>query len=122
MAAITIRSLADDVVEKLKQRAKRNGRSMEAEAREALTRLVAEDDRSGLENVLEHELAPQRWGRTGAEIRAWLDANPRTEEQLRVAKEWADEIDARPYDGNPFRDPWEAAEEQYQQLRKEHGR
>ena len=41
MAAITIRNLPDDVVEALKQRAQKNSRSMEAEARDALTRLAA---------------------------------------------------------------------------------
>ncbi|MFE6734533.1 hypothetical protein [Microbacterium sp. NPDC057650] len=122
MAAITIRNLSDDVVDALKKRAKRNGRSMEAEAREALFRLIAEDNRSGMENALAQDLTSRRWGRTGAEIRALLDANPRSEEQRRVAREWAAEIDARPYDEEPFRDPWEAAEEDYQRLRKEQGK
>ena len=55
MAAITIRNLPDDVVEALKQRAKKNSRSMEAEVRDALTRLAIGEApaTSGLERMLE---------------------------------------------------------------------
>ena len=38
MATLTIRNLPDDVRDRLRVRAARNGRSMEAEAREALAR------------------------------------------------------------------------------------
>lgn len=123
MAAVTIRNLSDEVVEALKKRAKRNGRSMEAEIREALNRLAADDDLgSGLENALVHAVAPYRWGRTGAEINAWIDAHPPTEEELRVAREWAHEHALRPDDESPLRDPWEVADEQLQRAREEHGR
>ncbi len=36
MASITVRNLDDDVVERLKYKAKQNGRSLEAEVRELL--------------------------------------------------------------------------------------
>ena len=42
MAAITVRNLDDDVKERLKARALRNGRSLEAEARVLLRDAVAE--------------------------------------------------------------------------------
>jgi len=40
MGVITIRRLDDDVIERLKDKAKRHGRSMEEEARVAITRAV----------------------------------------------------------------------------------
>lgn len=48
MATLTIRGLDDQVKEDLRLRAARNGRSMEAEAREILGRAVASSARSGL--------------------------------------------------------------------------
>lgn len=48
MATLTIRGLDDQVKEDLRLRAARNGRSMEAEAREILGRAVASSTRSGL--------------------------------------------------------------------------
>lgn len=45
MATLTIRNLPPEVVKRLKERAKRNGRSMEQEAREILgQRLAARND------------------------------------------------------------------------------
>ena len=41
MATLTIRNLPHDVVERLKERAKQNGRSMEQEAREILGQRLA---------------------------------------------------------------------------------
>ena len=45
MGVLTIRRLDDAVIERLKARAKRNGRSMEEEARLALASLVRETPR-----------------------------------------------------------------------------
>ena len=42
MAAISVRGLDDDIRERLRVRAARNGRSMEAEIREILTTAVSE--------------------------------------------------------------------------------
>ena len=46
MAAISVRGLGDDVRERLRVRAARNGRSMEAEIREILTTAVSEAEPS----------------------------------------------------------------------------
>jgi antitoxin FitA len=46
MAAISIRGLDDDVRERLRVRAARNGRSMEAEIREILTTAVSDTEPS----------------------------------------------------------------------------
>jgi plasmid stability protein len=46
MAAVSIRDLDDDVKDRLRVRAARNGRSMEAEIRAILTAAVSEPDRS----------------------------------------------------------------------------
>ena len=46
MATITIRNLDESVKRKLQVRAALNGRSMEAEARQILTRLVADETSS----------------------------------------------------------------------------
>jgi plasmid stability protein len=43
MAQVLVRGLADDVVERLKARAKRNGRSLEAELRLVLEESAQED-------------------------------------------------------------------------------
>jgi plasmid stability protein len=48
MAAVSIRGLDDSVREKLRVRAARHGRSMEAEMRAILTAAVSEDTREGL--------------------------------------------------------------------------
>jgi|SRR5690606_34884931 len=123
MAAVTIRNLSDEVVEALKKRAKRNGRSMEAEIREALTRLAADDDpRSGLEERLDREYGRGRWYTTAAEVSAWLDAHPPTEEDRQLTKEWLEEHNARPYDEDPFEDPWDRAERQLEELRRAQGK
>lgn len=114
MAAITIRNLSDDVVEALKQRARRNARSMEAEARDVLTRLAHGDDLStGLEEHLAHQVRARRFSVPASEIMARIEANPPTEEEQEAAKRWAEELDT--YRGEffeeDFRDPWERAEE-----------
>jgi antitoxin FitA len=44
MAALSIRNLDDDVRERLRARALSNGRSMEAEARDIITRAVSEPE------------------------------------------------------------------------------
>ena len=46
MAAVSIRDLDDDVKDRLRVRAARNGRSMEAEIRAILTAAVSESDPS----------------------------------------------------------------------------
>jgi antitoxin FitA len=46
MAAVSIRDLDDDVKDRLRVRAARNGRSMEAEIREILTAAVTDPDAS----------------------------------------------------------------------------
>jgi antitoxin FitA len=48
MAAVSIRNLDDSVREKLRVRAARHGRSMEAEMRAILTAAVSEDTHQGL--------------------------------------------------------------------------
>lgn len=47
MAAISVRDLDDDVKERLRVRAARNGRSMESEVRAILVEAVSEPDREG---------------------------------------------------------------------------
>lgn len=44
MATVNVRRLDDEVVSKLKERAAANSRSLEAELRDILERVVAEDD------------------------------------------------------------------------------
>jgi plasmid stability protein len=48
MAAVSIRGLDDSVREKLRVRAARHGRSMEAEMRAILAAAVSEEDQQGL--------------------------------------------------------------------------
>jgi plasmid stability protein len=52
MAAITVRNLDDDVKHRLRIRAARHGRSMEAEVRAIIVEVVAEDEVP--KNILEH--------------------------------------------------------------------
>ena len=114
MAAITIRNLPDDVVETLKVRARRNGRSMESDVRELLTRLAADEspDTSGLEHALAQRLGARRWYTTGDEVATQIAANPPADEDLRVAAEWLTEHRARPYDeADAWDDPWERTEQ-----------
>ncbi|MBS1675251.1 MAG: hypothetical protein JSS74_14950 [Actinobacteria bacterium] len=119
MAAITIRNLPDDVVEALKQRAKRNSRSMEAEVREALTRLtMGEEIPSGLEAAATTQSRALRRTVSGQEINAWIRANPPTPQERRVMDDWRKDLDdwrSIPPDQHEFEDPWEKAA----RLRKE---
>lgn len=111
MATVTIRNLSDEVVAALKERARRNSRSMEAEAREALMRLVQENDGSGIESDLARRLPPpRRWSVPSEEIMAWVDANPASEEEKQAAAEWLEELRAErenPVFDYRIQDPWE---------------
>ena len=117
MAAITIRNLPDEVVDALKKRAKRNSRSMEAEVRDVVTRLAA--DESALENGFAESIPPRRIS-VGAprdvqyiapdpikavrtsDLRAWMAAHPPPPVD---GAAWLADIRA---DGDieDFRDPW----------------
>lgn len=59
MAAISVRDLNEDVAARLKVRAARHGRSMEAEVRAILTESLAggEDDRQNLGQVIRERFA-----------------------------------------------------------------
>ncbi|KJL29952.1 FitA-like ribbon-helix-helix domain-containing protein [Microbacterium oxydans] len=112
MATVTIRNLSDEVVAALKERARRNSRSMEAEVRDMLVRSVrSEESASGVEDDLARRLPPpRRWTVRGDEVMAWIDANPLSDQQRRTRAEWAAEIEADR--GNPvlrdtIEDPWE---------------
>lgn len=111
MATVTIRNLSEEVVAALKERARRNSRSMEAEAREALINLVAENDESGVEQNLARRLPPpRRWSVPAEEIMAWVDANPASEEEKKAAAEWLEELRAErenPIFDYRIQDPWE---------------
>lgn len=108
MAAITIRNLPDDVIEALKARAKTNSRSMEADVRDALTRLATETSPSGVEEVSRQRLSAARFSVPASDVMARLAANPPTDEERRVAAEWRDEYNARPHDEpEAWDDPWE---------------
>ncbi|MBU2663482.1 Arc family DNA-binding protein [Actinoplanes bogorensis] len=72
MAALSIRDLDDSVREKLRLRAARNGRSMEAEIRLILTAAATEDERP--RNDLFSALT-ERFGRLGG---VDLDVSDRT--------------------------------------------
>ena len=113
MATVTIRNLSDDVVVALKERARRNSRSMEAEVRDVLTRL-ASNDASGIEADLAQRVSrPRRWSVPASEIMARVDANPSTPEQRRMREEWAAEMEANrqdPFFLETFRDPWESSD------------
>lgn len=111
MATVTIRNLSDDVVDALKERARRNSRSMEAEVRDVLTRL-AQNNASGLEAELAQRVSrTRRWSVPGSEIMARIDANPSTPEQRKMREEWAAEMEENrknPFFLETFRDPWES--------------
>lgn len=57
MANLTIRNLDDSVVAKLKERAKANNRSLEAELRQILTDTVDSPSRGALLRALAEEIA-----------------------------------------------------------------
>lgn len=123
MAAVTIRNLSDEVVEALKKRAKRNGRSMEAEIREALNRLAAGADlRSGLEGVMASDVTSRRAVPLN-EVMARIAVSPRDRRRQQVVRTWAEEIDAERRahvaDDEELMDPWERAELQLKRLGKE---
>lgn len=104
MATVTIRNLSDEVVDALKERARRNSRSMEAEVREMLVRaLRGEEIASGVEENLLRRLPPRRWSVPGNEVMAWIDANPAPPVD---ADAWLADISSDA-DTEDFRDPWE---------------
>jgi|GEM_PF-1115809 len=112
MATVTIRNLSDEVVAALKERARRNSRSMEAEVRDMLVRSLRGDEpASGVEDDLARRLPPpRRWSVRGDEVMARIDANPRSPEQRKVAADWLAEIEAdrdNPFFLDGLEDPWE---------------
>ena len=109
MAAITIRTLPDEVVDALKQRAKRNSRSMEAEVRDVLTRIAqGEELSSGIESYAAGQLrnleaaffAPRAVSH--ADLMARMAANPAppVDGEAWLADARADD------DSEDYRDPW----------------
>lgn len=112
MATVTIRSLSDEVVTALKERARRNSRSMEAEIRELLVRSVSGDETAtAMEDDLARRLPPpRRWSVPGHELMARIDANPMSPEQKKVGADWLAEIEAdrdNPFFFDDLQDPWE---------------
>lgn len=111
MATMTIRNLSDEVVAALKERARRNSRSMEAEVRELLMRSVSGDaSPSGMEEDLARRLPPRRWSVRGDEVMAWIDANPLTDQEKQTLDDWAAELEAdreNPVLIDTWEDPWE---------------
>lgn len=102
MATVTIRNLSDEVVDALKERARRNSRSMEAEAREALTRLVESGDgESGIEVLV----APERprWSVPWSEVAARLAQSPAPDVD---GEAWLADI-RDDGDVEDFRNPWQ---------------
>lgn len=75
MATLTIRNLPPDVVKRLKERAKRNGRSMEQEAREILgQRLAARGELLADMRVRWREIASPP---SASEVDKWIDMGRR---------------------------------------------
>ena len=70
MATLTIRSVPDDVVERIKQVAERNGRSMEQEVREVLKQRFA-SRRELLDRI--HQEWKELPKASREEIDAWID-------------------------------------------------
>lgn len=77
MATLTIRNLPEDVVTLLKEQARRNGRSMEQEAREILgRRLVARNDVLAEMRAKWAEMNPTP---SASEVDNWIEASRRAE-------------------------------------------
>lgn len=70
MATLTIRNLAPEVVDRLKERAKRHGRSMEQEAREILGQRLAA--RSELLAEMRARWAEIPTPPAAADVNAWV--------------------------------------------------
>lgn len=70
MASITIRDLPKEVIEGLKQQARRHGRSMEAEVRELLTQQVL--DRRLVMDIIEQRRPGLRRQTSAEEVDEWL--------------------------------------------------
>ncbi|WP_435748455.1 FitA-like ribbon-helix-helix domain-containing protein [Microbacterium sp. PMB16] len=103
MATVTIRNLSDEVVAALKERARRNSRSMEAEAREALMRLVESGEfTSGVQASLAERIRP-RWSLPASVL---MDRIAQSPPPAADTAAWLADIRA---DGDieDFRDPWE---------------
>ncbi len=73
MATLTIHNLSEDVVERLKERAEQNGRSVEQEAREMLGQRKDRPSRSELIADLEEfrKTIPQHWLASAEEVEEW---------------------------------------------------
>lgn len=75
MATLTIRNLPQDVVERLKERAKRHGRSMEQEAREILGQRLA--SRGELLSEMRARWSSIGSPPTASEVSGWIEAGRR---------------------------------------------
>lgn len=88
MATLTIRNLPDDVRDRLRIRAAKNGRSMEAEAREVLvTAVVPADPKQGKDDYAERLAKVQR------EVRKYIpEGTPLVDEFLAERRRmWGEE-------------------------------
>ncbi|UGS25716.1 hypothetical protein K8F61_13730 [Microbacterium resistens] len=121
MATITIRSLSDEVVGALKERARRNERSMEAEVRDLLTRIASgEEVVSRAEEDVRRQVNAHQWTVPGSRFNAWIRANPLTAEERALMDDWQTDLDEWrriPPDEDEFEDPWERAERHVRQWR-----
>jgi plasmid stability protein len=70
MATITVRNLSEDVVEKLKERARLNGHSMEQEVREILESCTL--DRSAVIEKIKSSWERQTRPTTAEEVNRWI--------------------------------------------------
>ncbi len=75
MATVTIRNLPDDMIQRLKERAKRNGRSMEQEAREILSQRLAA--RSELLNTMRARWPDITYRPSASQVNEWILAGRR---------------------------------------------
>jgi len=75
MATLTIRNLPPEVVKRLKERAKRNGRSMEQEAREILGQRLA--SRSELLSEMRGRWTDIATPPSASEVDEWIGAGRR---------------------------------------------
>ena len=70
MATITVRNLSEDVVEKLKERARLNGRSMEQEVRQILESCTL--DRTAVLEKIKASWKRQTRPTTAEEVNRWI--------------------------------------------------
>ena len=103
MPTLTIRNLSPDVVERMKRYARQRGRSMEQEARDALSHRFA--PRNAILDQIEASWETLPYRPSEAKVKEWITAARRGRPSVAAAVQRTARTHKKRHDGNPGGQP-----------------